>query len=82
MDHYQILLYENFLSIESIGKEISELIKMAVILRGHFCRISPNTTSCVIYVQWAITSQFWPVNKILLAVSLHGAEVTGFIIRV
>ena len=83
LENYKILLYENFPSSKNIGKEIPELIKMAVILRSHFCRISPKHDQlCNSLVQWAITSQFWPVNKILLAVSLHGAEVTGSIIRV
>lgn len=69
------------MTVKNNGKEISELLKMAMILRSHFCRIVQNTR-CVIYVHWAITSRFWRVNKILPAVSLHGAEVTGFDIRV
>lgn len=50
---------------------------MSVKLRRQFRRIS-NSTRCVSYVQWTITSQIWPVNKILPAVSLHTAEVTEF----
>ena len=70
------------ITVKNIGKEISEVIKMVVIYYGAiFVALSQNTR-CVIYVQRAITSQFWPVNKILPAVSLHEAEVTGFNIRI
>ena len=55
----------------------SPRINMSVKLRRQFRRIS-NSTRCVSYVQWTITSQIWPVNKILPAVSLHTAEVTEF----
>ena len=42
LDNNKILLFENFLSSKNIEKEISELLKMVVILRSHFCRISPK----------------------------------------
>lgn len=48
LDNYKILLFEKFLSSKNIGKEISELLKMVVILRSHFCRISPAKTQPVV----------------------------------